>query len=798
MTIEYKDSKRIVKLSGDVVDTVTFEDDFSTAKSWGKTGTLTARNASTNVMDWDCDSSSIQSSTYDLGSALSTQFVIRSKLTIDQIDIMATDSYQGYFGVYSADHATGVASIQNGFALYIINDAGGNAKQYRIRVDDGTSGFGNTAGDGGNFTKKPTVETVYLELIRDGDIFTINLYSDSTYSTLIEGKSFTQTSVTGLQYLGIKNHLRDSTGGLNGTWDDVKVYNGVSSITSKPTNVQDNSILVEKDTARRYWFDVESTNESAFYSASESTVTYTDGEDVSSKATNIISMAVSPDGTHFYVGEEAGGIHQYDLGTAWDISTAVWQREYTHGVVNPKGLFFSTDGTYMYLGIFNSSDIKRYPLTTAWDVSTVGSTDQSYSTGLIQDLWFSSDGTKMLWSDNSGNVKKLVLGTAWTINSNTSGSQTVNPSDITGIGAVQFKPDGTKMFLGGWDSSGRIKQYALATAFDLSTVSFTQEYNASAQTSDIQGMALSATGDKFFVLDNTNDYIRQYDADTVTPATWTWDYSATRGVFAGGNGNTVMDYITIDTLGNAIDFGDLTQGRWQSGGISSETRGVITGGATPGDVQVNTMDYVTIATTGNAIDFGDLTTARRGVASVSNLTRGVTSGSTVNVIDYITIATTGNATDFGDLTIARIHLASVSSLTRGVFGGGSSSNVMDYITIATIGNAIDFGDLTVARQNFYGISSFTRGVFGGRYPTGNITMDYITIDTTGNAANFGDLTQARYAPGGVSSYFRGCFGGGNTTVDVNTIDYITIDTLGNAIDFGDLTVARPFAAGVQA
>ncbi len=307
-------------------------------------------------------------------------------------------------------------------------------------------------------------------------------------------------------------------------------------------NVQDNSLFVDKVNARRYWFDAESTNESAFYSASDSTVTYTDGEDVSSKATNIISMAVSPDGTHFYVGEEAGGIHQYDLGTAWDISTAVWQREYTHGVVNPKGLFFSTDGTKMYLGIFNTSDVKRYPLTTAWDVSTVQTTDQSYSTGSIQDLWFSSDGTKMFWSDNSGNVKKLVLGTAWTINSNTSGSQTVNPSDITGIGALQFKPDGTRMFLGGWDSSGRIKQYALATAFDLSTVSFTQEYNASAQTSDMQGMALSATGDKFFVLDQTNDYIRQYDADTIIPATWINEFGISDGLIFGGVTGSYADY----------------------------------------------------------------------------------------------------------------------------------------------------------------------------------------------------------------------------------------------------------------
>ena len=46
-------------------------------------------------------------------------------------------------------------------------------------------------------------------------------------------------------------------GGLGVAIDDAK-----SSFVSKPTNVQDNSILVEKDTANRYWFDAESETES--------------------------------------------------------------------------------------------------------------------------------------------------------------------------------------------------------------------------------------------------------------------------------------------------------------------------------------------------------------------------------------------------------------------------------------------------------------------------------------------------------------------------------------------------------
>jgi hypothetical protein len=38
------------------------------------------------------------------------------------------------------------------------------------------------------------------------------------------------------------------------------------------------------------------------------------------------------------------------------------------------------------------------------------------------------------------------------------------------------------------------------------------------------------------------------------------------------------------------------------------------------------MDYITIATTGNAVDFGDLTVARHNLAGVSNATRGVFGG----------------------------------------------------------------------------------------------------------------------------------------------------------------------------
>lgn len=270
--------------------------------------------------------------------------------------------------------------------------------------------------------------------------------------------------------------------------------------------------------------------------------------------------------------------------------------------------------------------------------------------------------------------------------------------------------------------------------------------------------------------------------------------SSSRGLFGGGytgSYSNVIDYVTIETTGNATDFGDLSVARAYIAACSSSTRCLFGGGFT-GSASSDVIDYVTFATTGNATDFGDLSVARYYVSACSSSTRGVfgggTDGSILNVIDYVTIASTGNATDFGDLTVARYGAGACSSTTRGLFGGGytgSTSDVIDYVTIATTGNATDFGDLTAARSGVAGCSSATRGLFGGGVSSD--TIDYVTIATTGNATFFGYLTSSRAYLSACSSATRGVFAGG---VSSNVIDYVTIASTGDATDFGDLTAAR--------
>ena len=194
----------------------------------------------------------------------------------------------------------------------------------------------------------------------------------------------------------------------------------------------------------------------------------------------------------------------------------------------------------------------------------------------------------------------------------------------------------------------------------------------------------------------------------------------TRGISGGGNipGTTsnVIEYITIAQTGNGVDFGDLSTLRMSVGAFSSSVRGIFAGGYhdSPTTIYSNVIDYITIATLGNAVDFGDLTVGRLFAASCSNSIRGVMGGGNVsggtqkNEIDYITIASLGNALDFGDLTAARRDTAAASSPTRALFCGGDTPtlvNTIDYVEIVTTGNAVDFGDQTHARDRVSGASN---------------------------------------------------------------------------------------------
>ena len=254
--------------------------------------------------------------------------------------------------------------------------------------------------------------------------------------------------------------------------------------------------------------------------------------------------------------------------------------------------------------------------------------------------------------------------------------------------------------------------------------------------------------------------------------------SSIRGLFGGGANypstavTNTIEYITIASEGNSIDFGDLSASgaRNALAACSSSTRGVFGGGYGPSPFPAtNIIDYVQISTLGNALDFGDLTSGRSSLSACSSSTRGIFGGGTtptyISTINAITISSTGNAVKFGDLNVIKGNGSALSSSTRGVFMGGEYSspdgriNNIDYITISTFGNASYFGDLTTTRAYNATTSNSVRGISaGGITPSTVNIIDFITIAATGNAQDFGDLVSTRYGLQGLSDSHGGLGG----------------------------------------
>tara|TARA_B100000524_G_scaffold330062_1_gene215657 strand:- start:22 stop:1041 length:1020 start_codon:yes stop_codon:yes gene_type:complete len=290
-----------------------------------------------------------------------------------------------------------------------------------------------------------------------------------------------------------------------------------------------------------------------------------------------------------------------------------------------------------------------------------------------------------------------------------------------------------------------------------------------------------------------------WNIDSTSPEEQT---GGTRGILYAGATSSgrddVIQFIQIETTGDAVDFGDATNSCFTAGGCASRTRGLFH----QGENIFTELDFVTIASKGNATDFGDVTSSNGG-SMASNSTRAIDFIAGGVTIESITIAQTGNSVDFGDKNYSATGTASCGSPTRAVVAGGYGPspypqyNNIEYVTIPTAGNAVDFGNLTFGHSNIASCSNATRGLIAGGYTfpspatTYYNTIEFITLSSSGNATDFGDLTSTGTQPAGVSSPIRAVFAGrsdGGGEEDV--IDFVSIMTTGNAVDFGNLLAGR--------
>ena len=323
-------------------------------------------------------------------------------------------------------------------------------------------------------------------------------------------------------------------------------------------------------------------------------------------------------------------------------------------------------------------------------------------------------------------------------------------------GAIRFNTDSQKLEFYAQDQWWEmvIDTPALGTSSDTGAGArgiWAGGYSTGVPTNEIRYINIASTGD-------TQDF-GDLVGGAATGSQGGTASSSTRGLFMSGGGKFNIDFITIASTGNSQNFGNSTivNGNYSSA-LSNSTRGIHAGGWGPSGGPAPSSDiieYVTIASTGNAVDFGNLTTNVNRASGCASPTRGVLFGGRTAVpsgqsdnIQFITIATLGDSQLFGDLTTTRDTGGACSNATRGVYFSGqigpSKTANIDYITIATMGNSTEFGDLSIACDSGTSVNSPTRGVHAiSNTGSGDVnTLEYVNISTLGNAIDFGDANNA--------------------------------------------------------
>ena len=204
-----------------------------------------------------------------------------------------------------------------------------------------------------------------------------------------------------------------------------------------------------------------------------------------------------------------------------------------------------------------------------------------------------------------------------------------------------------------WYSSGVANQTRSVTAGGYT--------DSSANTDVIDYVTIASKGE-------ANDF-----GDTITGAKREHNAGSTptRGIWAGGQPGSgitnLIDFVTIASTGKVRDFGDLSMIMGSSATATSSTRMLIGGGLTPG--AIDDIQSLTMTTLGNSVNFGNLTRSHGllAIGASSDRIRGVFAGGSVTpIMDYVQIATHGDAVDFGDLTQQRYSMAAMSNCHGGL------------------------------------------------------------------------------------------------------------------------------------
>ena len=239
----------------------------------------------------------------------------------------------------------------------------------------------------------------------------------------------------------------------------------------------------------------------------------------------------NPDGTKMYsTGTVQNKIYMYNLTTPFTVTSATYSSKTCNLTGENDALMFrfNSDGTAIFvLDTATTETIDKYSLTTAYDISTcslVAGSPQDFGGGMeMRSFSFSNDGSKIFIFDQDGNdekhsIKEYSLASSFDLSNPTLVTEYVgHNSNLNSIEdhaqGLEFSSDGTKMFITGNDED-TILEFSLSNPFDLSAnVTYDGEHIVT-DVVELGAITFSSDGSKMIVADWKNSAARgvfQYD-----------------------------------------------------------------------------------------------------------------------------------------------------------------------------------------------------------------------------------------------------------------------------------------------
>jgi len=280
-----------------------------------------------------------------------------------------------------------------------------------------------------------------------------------------------------------------------------------------------------------------------------------------------------PDGTTmYYISSSTDLVYQHNLGTPWTLPATSAVATATFSVagqeITPKALFFKSDGTIMYVIGFTGDDINVYNLSTAWDITTAVF-DYSHEpvenfTSSPAGMWFSSDGAILfLVCSTEDEIRKHDLSTPWDV-------RTCSPAYFQERWAVEgrggnpysfcLSDGGNNLYVvfGGGSANSYARQYTLTTPYDITTATYdNKELNIASYEQNARGIQISKDGTLLFITGWDGDDFNKFTLSTpfdLSTATFTEVvdtnvYSAPEDMEFSDDGTTI--YVTEKLSYNA-------------------------------------------------------------------------------------------------------------------------------------------------------------------------------------------------------------------------------------------------------